>query len=80
MFRPGFGPADDTRSEMTTLQSEISVAGAAWPVYKVIALVASLLTAVMVGLATQDAELTTWLVVAVAVSTWWGARAVLSRR
>jgi hypothetical protein len=57
----------------------VSVGGAAWPVYKLIAVVASLLTAVMVGAATVNAELTTWLVVVVAVSSWWGARAILAR-
>jgi len=58
----------------------VTVAGAQWPVYKLIAVAASLLTAIMVGAATMNAELTTWLVAVVAVSSWWGARAVLGRR
>ena len=57
----------------------VTVAGAAWPVYKLVAVIASILTAVMVGAATMDAQLTSWLVVIVAMSSWWGARTILTR-
>ncbi|WP_018179682.1 hypothetical protein [Jongsikchunia kroppenstedtii] len=57
----------------------VTVAGAAWPVYKLVAVIASILTAVMVGAATMDAQLTSWLVVIVAVSSWWAARTILIR-
>ena len=67
---------------MTTIETttgtravpSVDVAGVPWPAYKVHALVVGLLATVVLGLATQSAEITVLAGAAITTAVWWALR------
>lgn len=55
---------------MTTLTEQVPIAGVPWPLYKLVALAAGLLTLVVVALATGSAAPAVLTAAAVATAVW----------
>ncbi|WP_083710266.1 hypothetical protein [Williamsia sterculiae] len=77
----GFGSADFRASTLrraarttTSTLPTVLIAGVAWPLYKVQALMVAAVLLAAVGVGTGSAELTAWVVTAGTVMVWWVQR------
>lgn len=65
----------DTRPARRTLPS-IDIAGVAWPVHKVHALVVGMVVAVVLAVVTRDAQIAVVAATAVTTGAWWVLRVI----
>ncbi|MGU3294129.1 hypothetical protein [Williamsia sp. M5A3_1d] len=71
--------AAPARSERTAAPT-VSIAGVAWPMHKLAAVLAALVVAVVVGVLTGSGEVTAWAVTIAATAVWWTGRLATPRR
>ena len=66
--------------ETMTVRDEVLIAGVAWPLYKLVALVVGAAVLIAVGVVTTSAAPAVLTAAATATAVWLGLRVAVSRR
>ncbi|MGJ0120881.1 hypothetical protein ACQ7HM_16895 [Williamsia sp. MIQD14] len=67
------------RSERAVVPT-VSIAGVAWPLHKLAAVLVAVVVAVVVGVVSGSGEVTAWAVTVAATAVWWTGRLGTARR